>query len=82
MHARINSLLKSVFDVSDREVAQDLTKDDVLKWDSLTHMDLIASIEKEFGIQLTFDDILAMNSFHKIRLVVTEKVTNYERHAA
>jgi acyl carrier protein len=73
MNERINRLIKSVFDLSDSQVSQDLSKDAIPRWDSLTHMDLIISLEKEFSLQLSIDDIVRMRSLDSIRAVVAEK---------
>lgn len=74
MHDRINSLIKNVFDIGDRDVTKDLTKDEVATWDSLTHMDLVTSIEKDFSIQLTIDDIVEMQSLGMIRAIIVGKM--------
>ena len=33
------------------------------EWDSLGHMELVAEIERTFGIELSNEDILSLNSF-------------------
>lgn len=46
---------------------------DVDTWDSLIHMELIASVERSFGLQLTFDEIVAMTTVGEIKRVLTDK---------
>jgi acyl carrier protein len=77
VHDRINSVIKSVFDLNDSEARQDLAKEEVPKWDSLTHMDLITSIEKTFSIQLTLNDIVLMTSLDSIRAIVCGKIDHH-----
>lgn len=36
-------------------------------WDSLKHMELIASLEQQLNIQLSFDEIVAMRSVGDIK---------------
>jgi acyl carrier protein len=73
MEDRINTVMKQVFDLTDAELAQDLSRTDIAKWDSLTHMDLIVSLEREFHVTLEIDDIIAINSIESIRTVLKTK---------
>ena len=54
-------------------VTDDLAMKDVESWDSLKHMELILSMEKTFGIELSFDEIVAMKTVHEIRRVLRER---------
>jgi acyl carrier protein len=54
-------------------VRDDLAMKDVDAWDSLIHMELIAAVESTFGLQLTFDEIVAMTTVGEIKRVLTEK---------
>lgn len=42
-------------------------------WDSLKHMELIVSIEQAFGIVLTFDEIVAMQTVREIKRVLAQR---------
>jgi acyl carrier protein len=44
-------------------------------WDSLKHMELIATIEEQFDVSLSFDEIVTMKSYTAIKAVLTEKRT-------
>ena len=46
---------------------------DVDAWDSLKHMELIVSLEQSFGIELSFDEIVAMRSVGEIKRVLRGK---------
>ncbi len=49
----------------DAERVKTLKYQDVEAWDSIGHMDLIASLEDEFDIMMEADDIIDFNSFEK-----------------
>jgi acyl carrier protein len=68
----INSMLAKIFKIQASEAEKDLTMNEVPAWDSLTHMDLIATIENTFNIQLSGDDIADMLSFDAIRQTVNK----------
>jgi acyl carrier protein len=42
-------------------------------WDSLKHMELIVALEQSFDIQLSFDEIVAMQSVSEIKRVLRER---------
>ena len=48
---KLNKILSEVFRLKEDELNDELTMDDIDNWDSLTHMDLITSIESGFEIQ-------------------------------
>ena len=42
------------------------TPENVPNWDSVGHMNLVAQLETEFGLQFEVDDIMEMSSAAKI----------------
>jgi acyl carrier protein len=70
----MNKILADNFEISKSEVLENLTMDDISSWDSLTHMGLIVSIEKEFSIELSGDDIADMTSCDAIRTIVAKYI--------
>ncbi len=55
------------------QVGDDLAMKDVDAWDSLVHMQLVLSLEQNFDIQLTFDEIVAMQSVREIKRVLSDR---------
>lgn len=66
----VKEILIKVLKVSSEKITDDLTMKDLDAWDSLNHMELIISLEETFGIQLTFDEIVAMQSIQEIRRIL------------
>ena len=48
---KLNNILCEVFRLKGNELDDKLTMEDIESWDSLTHMDLITSIEEGLNIQ-------------------------------
>ena len=71
---KLNTILCDVFRLKKDELKDELTMKDVKIWDSLTHMDLITSIEAGLNIQLTMDDIMSMKDIKTIKNIVQEKL--------
>ena len=51
----------------------DTVPDDVPKWDSIGHMNLVAEMEKEFGVQFEVDEIMEMATVEKIIEILNNK---------
>jgi acyl carrier protein len=74
MENRINNVLKRVLDLADAELAKDLSRSEVAKWDSLTHMDLVVSLEREFNVTFDIDEIIALfEGIGSVRSVLKQK---------
>jgi len=74
MEDRINKVLKLIFDLTDAELAKDLSRSEIAKWDSLTHMDLVLSLEREFNVTFDIDEIIALlDGIGSVRLVLKQK---------
>ena len=70
---KVENLLSEVLQIPSSEITDDLTMKAVDSWDSLKHMELIVSLEQSFEIQLSFDDIVAMQSVSEIKRVLRER---------
>ena len=73
MNKRLTGVLAEVFRLKESEIIPDLQKADVGSWDSLKQMDLVMSLENEYGIMLTIPDILKMVSVGGIMEVLRDK---------
>jgi acyl carrier protein len=78
MDRRLAELLAGVFGMSVSEIQLNLQKADVDNWDSLKQMDLVVTLEREYGIQLEITDIVRMISVGDIMAVLQEKGINLE----
>lgn len=63
----LDNILCQVFRLKEDQIKDKFTMGDVPAWDSLTHMDLITSIEEGLNIQLTMDDIMNMRDIGTIK---------------
>jgi len=73
MDKRLTVLLAEVFRLRENEIHPGLKKADVGSWDSLKQMDLVISLENEYGIVLAIPDIIRMTSIEGITKVLIEK---------
>jgi len=70
---KINIILAGILSIPLDAVTDELAMKDVEAWDSLKHMELIATIEETLSIQLTFDEIVTMQDVAAIKKVLSTK---------
>ena len=70
---KIKILLAEALQMPAAEISEDLAMKDVEAWDSLKHMELVLLLEGTFGIELTFDEIVAMQSVREIKRILRER---------
>ena len=73
MDEKVEGLLAEVLQMNAAAITDDLAMKDVDAWDSLKHMELVVSLEQAFDTQLTFDEIVAMQSVSEIKRVLRAK---------
>jgi acyl carrier protein len=73
---RIDNLLAEVLQIPPATITDDLAMKNVDAWDSLRHMELVVSLEQSFALQLSFDEIVAMQSVRGIKNVLRQRGVN------
>ena len=73
MAPNLEELLAELLQIPVAQVTDDLTMKDLDVWDSLKHMEVIASLEQQFDLQFTFDEIVSMRSVGDIKRVLSKK---------
>lgn len=70
---KVRKLVAEVFQIRENDITLQTNMKDIDSWDSLTHMELIVSLEDEFGIEFTADEIMEMVDVGKIEKIIGEK---------
>jgi acyl carrier protein len=73
--ARIQKAFHGAFDVEPQSVSLDTQPDDVPGWDSMGHVTLASSLEREFAISFDVDELMAMENVREIVRIVKSKIT-------
>lgn len=63
-------IFSAALGVPRERVTDDLKYASIAEWDSLSHMALVAAIEKHYGIMLDTDDVIDMSSVGKAREIL------------
>ena len=78
MEQELRGLMAELFEVQTDQITDSFSMKDTEVWDSLKHMELVLSVERTFGIDLTFDDIVDMKTVKDIKHLLKEKGVNGE----
>ena len=58
----VQAIFRDVFEDDGMVIADQMTADDVERWDSLEHINLIVAVEKQFGIRFTTAEMANLKS--------------------
>ena len=71
----LKKIMSQTLRISENNIHNEAKMSDIPEWDSLSHMNLIIDIEKEYGIQLSGEDIADMQSIPKIIDAITRNLS-------
>ena len=71
---RLNAVFHDVFDDPTIEVNERMTAADVEGWDSLSHINLIVAVEKEFKIRITTAEVRQLKNVGDFIALIAKKV--------
>ena len=72
--ARINGFLVDEFEVDNDEIEPDANLKETLGLDSLDYVDLVVSIESNFGVKLVEVDFVGIDSFQSFYDLIENKL--------
>ena len=59
---QLQELFRDVFDDEEIEIERDTTAEDIDAWDSLTHVQLIVAVEKQFQVKFSTVEVMKMKN--------------------
>jgi acyl carrier protein len=74
VYARLTGIFRDVFDDEDLVVRPELTAADVAEWDSLSHVRLILSVEREFHTRFPVAEIANLQNVGELVSVISRRV--------
>jgi len=71
---RLTTIFHAVFENDSIVLSEDLTANDVDNWDSLNHVNLMITIEGEFGIRFTNTEISSLANVGELIRMINSKL--------
>ena len=72
IYNRLNEVFREVFDDDSITVNAETTAADIEDWDSLTHIQLIAAVEDEFGVKLSMKQVSSMKNVGEMAQILAD----------
>ena len=60
--SKLNEVFRDVFDDEEISVTAETNADDIEDWDSLSHINLVVAVEKEFGVKFSMGETQKMKN--------------------
>lgn len=73
LHERLVEVFRQVFDDEGLTLNDETTARDIPKWDSLAHINLMFSIEQEFGIRFHGNDLAELKNIGELKTYLLTK---------
>ena len=70
LEQKIKNIMATVFEISVEMINNESSSETIESWDSLRHMNLVMTLEEEFNIVFTDDDIVKMINYQSTVSVV------------
>ena len=74
MKDELRKILAEAIELKPDEIDDASSPETTPEWDSFAHMNMVAAIEKNYGISLTLDEVVEIQSLNKIVEVVLRKL--------
>lgn len=75
INEQLTGVFREVFEDGGIVIRDDMTAKDVKKWDSVSHIDMICSVENVFKIRLTTRQVAGLKTVGELISLVEEKTT-------
>lgn len=72
---KLNEIFCTVFDDDSIEISPEMTANDVDGWDSLSHVNLIVTIESKFNITFSQKELLTFKNIGDLLNSIRNKIT-------
>ena len=70
---RLTTVFRRTFFQPSLELEASMTASDVEGWDSLSHINLVLAVEKEFGISMTTRDVRSLKNVGDLMRLIEKK---------
>ncbi|PIQ96304.1 MAG: acyl carrier protein [Nitrospinae bacterium CG11_big_fil_rev_8_21_14_0_20_56_8] len=73
---KLTGIFRVLFNAPQLELRDNLTAKDVAGWDSFNHVNLIISIEEEFGLRFSNDEVGSLQNVGHLKHLLASKLAS------
>lgn len=73
---KLNQIFAKVFDNDSLTILPHMTANDVDGWDSMSHLKLIVTVEKEFGIKISGSEVMRLKNVGDLLNLINSKTAS------
>ena len=70
--SRVKKCMALLFGIEEGEISDESSMDNIEKWDSLRHIQLIIALEQEFGISFPDEEVTLLTSVQLLGMAVCD----------
>lgn len=74
IYERLTTVFRDFFDDDTIEISDNTTAEDIDEWDSYEHVNLIISVEEEFGIKIPMSKVSDMQNVGEMVSIIMEQL--------
>ena len=74
IYEKLTVIFRDIFDDEDIEINDNTTARDIEDWDSLEHINLIVTIEKEFGMKFSMGEVTTMKNVGAMADIIADRI--------
>lgn len=67
-------IISDLFEIGIEDIRENMTANDIEKWDSLQQLNLIMAIENKFNIRMNMDDVFNIRDIKSIIEIISDKL--------
>lgn len=71
---KLNVIFQDIFDDDSIVVTESTTADDIDEWDSLEHINLVDTVEKEFGMKFRMQEVSGMKNVGEMAEIIAQRI--------
>lgn len=72
MENKVKYIISSVLNIEKEKIGEKTNVDTVSNWDSLNHIKILTLLEDEFNVEFDDEQILKMNSYNEILIILND----------
>jgi acyl carrier protein len=73
LHERLVEVFRQVFDDDNLTLTDETTADDISEWDSVAHINLMFTIEQEFGVRFNGNELAELKNIGTLKTYLRDK---------